>query len=315
MKYLLVDAHNLFNRSKHVTGGNLDIRVGMCIHIILSSMMKVYRQFDIDEVIIALEGRSWRKDYYKTYKLNRKVAANMRGDKEKEEDEVFIEYYNELIEFMRDQTNLRVLHHKEVEADDLIARWVQRHPNDQHIILSSDTDFRQLVADNVHIYNGITDSLEKPDGVWDDKGKPVLDKKTKQQKVYESDWELFLKCMLGDPGDGIMRAVAPRTRKTKIRDAFDDRHNRGFAWNNIMLEEWDDGEGVDTTLNRYERNCVLIDLSRQPEEIIQKMDDVIDNSQKTVPVKMVGIYFLKFCTKMNLERLKKSADSYAEMLS
>ena len=33
----------------------------------------------------------------------------------------------------------------EVEADDLIALWIQAHPNDKHVIISSDSDFYQLI--------------------------------------------------------------------------------------------------------------------------------------------------------------------------
>ena len=39
---------------------------------------------------------------------------------------------------------------KQLEADDLIAGWVQAHPNDNHVIISTDGDFAQLIAPNVN---------------------------------------------------------------------------------------------------------------------------------------------------------------------
>ena len=37
------------------------------------------------------------------------------------------------------------MQHKQLEADDLIAGWVQAHPNDNHVIISTDGDFAQLL--------------------------------------------------------------------------------------------------------------------------------------------------------------------------
>jgi 5'-3' exonuclease len=57
------------------------------------------------------------------------------------------------------------------EADDIIARWIALHPQDEHVIVSSDSDFVQLIAPNVKLYNGINDHLFSPEGVTDAKGK------------------------------------------------------------------------------------------------------------------------------------------------
>jgi len=48
-----------------------------------------------------------------------------------------------------------MMRHPQLEADDLIAGWVQAHPNDNHVIISTDGDFAQLIAPNVKQYNGI----------------------------------------------------------------------------------------------------------------------------------------------------------------
>jgi 5'-3' exonuclease len=86
------------------------------------------------------------------------------------------------------------LQDKQLEADDLIAGWIQQHPKDKHVIISSDSDFAQLVDANVKQYNGISNTLTTIDGYFTDKGEPVLDKKTGQpKKAPNPEWLLFEK--------------------------------------------------------------------------------------------------------------------------
>ncbi len=70
MRYLLIDTSNMFFRARHVAFRAEDPweKVGYALHITLNSINKVYKQFNADHVIFALEGRSWRKDVYKPYK-------------------------------------------------------------------------------------------------------------------------------------------------------------------------------------------------------------------------------------------------------
>ena len=37
-------------------------------HVTLNAINKCYKQFNADHVVFALEGRSWRKDFYTSYK-------------------------------------------------------------------------------------------------------------------------------------------------------------------------------------------------------------------------------------------------------
>ena len=69
---------------------------------------------------------------------------------------MFWEIFDELKTFLIEKTNVTVLRHERLEADDLIAGWCQNHPNDDHVIISTDGDFAQLIAPNVRQYNGVT---------------------------------------------------------------------------------------------------------------------------------------------------------------
>ena len=146
MNYLIIDTANMFFRARHVTSRYADTweKVGYALHITFSSINKVYRKFPADHVVFALEGRSWRKDFYEPYKKNRAVARAALTEKEQEEDALFWETYDSFTKYLAEQTNCSVVRHPESEADDIIARWINLHPNDNHTIVSSDSDFYQL---------------------------------------------------------------------------------------------------------------------------------------------------------------------------
>jgi 5'-3' exonuclease len=133
----------------------------LALHTIFTSIKKVWSQFDGTHTVFCLEGRSWRKDLYTPYKANRKVTADARSAKEVEEDKIFFEVMDNFIEFLRKSTNCSVLKHPNAEADDMIARWIALHPDDLHVVISSDSDFQQLIKPNVMIFNGIAGLLIK----------------------------------------------------------------------------------------------------------------------------------------------------------
>ena len=324
MKYLIVDTANTFFRARHSAHRQSDMwdRLGFSIHVTLGSVNKAWRDQKADHVVFCLEGRSWRKDFYEPYKKNRAVARAALSEKDQEEDKLFWEAFDDLKTFLSDKTNCTVLQHQRLEADDLIAGWIQSHPNDEHVIVSSDTDFYQLLAKNVKQYNGIADELHTLDGILDKKGKLVIDKKTKEpKKIPDPSWILFEKCLRGDPTDNVFSAYpGVRTKGSKnkvgLEEAYLDRNHKGFNWNNMMLQRWVDHNGIEhRVLDDYERNCVLVDLTAQPEDVkaIIKETIVANTVEKSRP--MVGAQFLKLCGKYELKRLSENATSFGDFLS
>ena len=69
--YLIIDLWNLLNRAKFVSGKDMDTAVGMCLHLAINSIRFSAKKYGADHVIIAAEGRSWRKDKDPKYKANR----------------------------------------------------------------------------------------------------------------------------------------------------------------------------------------------------------------------------------------------------
>ena len=324
MKYLLIDTANTFFRARHSAHRASDTwtKLGFALHVTLMSVNKVARRFGADHVIFALEGRSWRKDHYKPYKANRAVARGKMSETEAEEDKLFWETYDELTKYLTTKTNCSVIRHPEAEADDVIARWIALHPQDEHFIISSDSDFVQLVAPNVRQYNGITDELITLEGYFNAKDQPITDKKTKQPKTLEDpSWLLFEKCMRGDTSDNVFSAypgVREKGTKNKVglREAFADRDRKGYSWNNMMLQRWTDHNGEEhRVLDDYERNRTLIDLTAQPDHVKAMVDSAICEQISHKDVGQVGIHFMRFCGKYELNKLSETAESISRWLN
>ena len=324
MKYLIVDTANTFFRARYAAHRQSDTwdKLGFAVHVTLSSVAKAFRDQKADHVVFCLEGRSWRKDFYEPYKKNRAVARAALTEKEQEEDKLFWESFDELKEFIYEKSNCTVLRHENLEADDLVAGWIQAHPTDSHIIVSSDTDFYQLLGPNVKQYNGISDELHTIEGIFDKKGAPVKDKKTKENKsIPDPTWILFEKCMRGDASDNVFSAFpGVRTSGSKnrvgLKEAYEDRDKKGFAWNNLMLQRWTDHNGEEhRVLDDYQRNVQLVDLTAQPDDIKVKIAETIAVNSVTKTVPQIGTKFMKFCGKYDLKRISDNVQQYVDFLS
>lgn len=336
MKYLIIDTANMFFRARHSAHRASDTwtKLGFALHVTLMAANKVARKFEPDHVVFALEGRSWRKDFYEPYKKNRAVARGAMTETEAEEDKLFWETYDHLCQYLSTRTNCSVIRCATAEADDVIARWVALHPQDQHTVVSSDSDFVQLVAPNVQLYNGINEHLFTTTGVEDDRGRSMSfvvesnskikvkspDKDFSMPTDYQK-WALFLKCMRGDPGDNVFSAYpGVRVKGTKnqvgLTEAFEDRDRRGYAWNNLMLQRWVDHNSEEhRVLDDYERNRVLVDLTAQPAEVKLVVDNCIREQISHRDVGQVGVHFMKFCGKYELNKLSEHAEVLSRWLN
>jgi hypothetical protein len=165
-RYAIVDVANLFYRARHAAQGDAFTKAGLALTIIFRSLRKLHREFKTDHFVFTCEGRSWRYDIYPKYKSKRKLDKMEATPAEKEEEAAFMHVMNDFQEFLNDKTRCTVLQKDGVEGDDWIAHWIALHPDDEHIILSSDSDFVQLLSPKVKIYNGLDDTLLTTDGVF-----------------------------------------------------------------------------------------------------------------------------------------------------
>lgn len=342
-KYVLVDSHNLFFKSASISQRcPIDLKVGLCLNIFLNSLNSANKIFNPDHFVLCVDSKSWRYDFYEKYKLMRRKKFLEMTPKEKEEYELLMESYKDLIDFFNNGTNLSVLKCDKLEADDLISFWIKIHENDENIILSQDSDFIQLLRNkNTKIYNSNKNIIINQSGCFDLKNRIVnfyIDSKgkicfrEKEKKLSEKslnkfvndsnksdsekywyEWALFLKIMRGDLSDGI-ESVLPNVRKKILLEAFNDRIKKGFDWNKLMYQEISDGEKKIRVIDRYKFNKMLIDLESQPDEIKKLGFSYIENIGSKKNNKNIGFSFLKFCNKYGLKRIEQNQIHYINFL-
>ena len=346
MKFCIVDVSNLVHRAKHSVSrrdmsrnpydpfGDLpqddpdDLRVGLILTVVFSGLLNTFQKFDSDHCVAAFDSRSWRRDFMPEYKANRRDRVKTPQDVH--DHELITRTIDELRDFLKEYTNVTVLEAPGAEADDFIGRWVQLHddPAFSHVIMSADGDFKQLVRDEVDLYNPMTHVLYTMDGVFHQDGKKVkstdrtvdrygqvwkvkLDKKTKVPMEFDPEWELFEKCIRGDVSDNI-RSAWPRVSTVRMKKAF---YGSTEDWNNFINSTWGTDGEKKSVRELYDRNKTLIDLSLQPEKIISVIDDQIESELDKELNRMVGSYFAKFCSKYSLSKLSQRADHFTNLLS
>jgi len=331
------DAHNLFHRQINMVNKSygIDSMIGMALHMILSSMKKEFNKWGGTHTVFYMEGRSWRKDVYKGYKGNRAEAYSQQTEKEQEDHRLLMESFDDFAEHLANKTNITVLKNPRAEADDMISVFIESHPDDTHILVSSDSDFFQLLRHpNVMLYDPVKDIQIRRDGIFDDDGNRLAftiggNAKIKVGKpdpnfVCEPEWyeyALFMKCIRGDGTDNIFSAYpGVREKGTKttvgIREAYQDK-GKGYAWNNFMLQKWLDHNQIENRVKeQYEFNRSLIDLSLIPEDIKSGCLEIISSElgRKNVPTAEIGFGFLKFCGKWDLKRIANNYNDFIPML-
>jgi len=323
MKYALIDTANTFFRARHIASRNstVDEKIGMALHLTLASTNQIVKRFGIDHVVFCLEGRSWRKDFYAPYKKNRVVDTMSQTEAEVEENTMFWQTYDAFTNYLKDRTNCSVLRDPKAEADDLIARFIHLHPEDEHFIISTDSDFYQLISPTVKQYSGVTGELITLEGFFKENGKPVLDKLKNPKLLEDPQYILFRKIMRGDATDNVFSAFPGvrekgSAKKAGLIEAYADRHKQGYAWNNMLLSRWSDHEGNEVRVkDAYNRNRTLIDLTAQPDDVKLSVDTNIREGVRTTTIPQVGLHLLKFAGKYELNKIADNAETYAKWLN
>jgi 5'-3' exonuclease len=313
----------------------IDSMIGMAFHLILHSMKKEYSKWGGTHTIFYLEGRSWRKDIYPDYKAQRALSFAQQTEKEQEDHLLLREAFDDLIKYLDTKTNITVLRNPKAEADDMVSIFIEAHPDDKHILVSSDSDFFQLLRfPNVMLYDPVKDIQIRRDGVYDDAGNKlafVVDSNAKikigkpdPDFVVAPDWyeySLFLKCVRGDKTDNIFSAYpGVREKGTKkqvgIREAYEDKA-KGYAWNNFMNQKWSDhNQQTVIVKERFELNKKLIDLSQIPDDVKIGSLDIIarETERKNIPAVEIGTAFMRFAGRWNLKKISDNASQFMPML-
>ena len=333
----ICDLSNLFFRSKHGSMmDDIETRVGLGLLIIFRSLRKLYRELDIEHIVFAVDFGSWRTKVYPAYKSKRRLDRAKASPRDKEESEMYFAALNSLVTYLDTQTKCTVLRSNGIEGDDFVARWIKRNPDDNHIIISADSDFIQLIAPNVKIYDAINQRMIAADKITDIDNNNLefsVSQKDGKLKVGKPDdnfkpevewWKkaLFIKLIRGDISDSVFSAfpgVRYDGKKHSIHSAWEDKI-KGYDWNNFMFQTWNKlkSNGLTETvrvIDEFRINESIIDLTKQPEYIINQMDETIDEAINREEVTNVGAYFLKFCRAHDLPSLEKESNEHVVYLN
>jgi 5'-3' exonuclease len=302
MRYLVFDISNLLYRTFFVQRQEEsdETLAGLATHTALVTLNKYYKLFKPDRVVMAFDRTSWRKEYTASEKCVSKkpYKGNRRKDMSPAKQAKYLRFLNHLNEFegmMRNHTTIITLQEEKMEADDMIAGFVQIYNSDEDeiIIISSDSDMLQLKR-----YKGVKVVS------------PATDKEVTLDE-YDNDPELFIfnKCMRGDDSDHVQSAL-PRVSSKRILKAYTDPFERV----QLMKETWSDHRGDFVVEKLYKENQLLMDLEKQPPEIRAKLLTAVEEAMNKE--REFSLFFImKFIGKYKLNKIKENIDHYLPLLS
>ena len=251
-------------------------------HLVLNNI-RYYRSRFIEkygEVVICCDSRHyWRKDYFPNYKANRKVD---RKKSEYDWDFIF-ETLNTIRSEIKDNFPYKVLEVYGAEADDIIAVILQQRALENNIIVSSDKDFIQLHNNIIDQYSPVT--------------KKMLTHPIPKQYLAEH-------ILKGDRSDGVPNILSPD-------DTFTENKRQKPMRKAVIAEVVEqmatfDAEDLymlakipkDTWIRNWQRNETLIDLTKIPVEIQDKIVKEYDSVKTADRSKLFGFFVEKKLSKL-----------------
>jgi hypothetical protein len=223
-------------------------------HMILNvirTYVKKFKEKYGPEVIIACDNKNyWRRDIFPEYKASRKKTRDASGH---DWTSIF-EVLGKIKQELKDHSPYKVIDVDTCEADDIIAVLTMKYSSTQNVmILSSDKDFAQLQRyPNVEQYS------------------PILKKSIKEPLPLLQLKQLVIR---GDKGDGIPNILSKDDvfttggRQKPITEA------KIINWLNQEPKEFCNEE----MLRNYSRNEMLIDLTKIPDGLVDKILDRYDS--------------------------------------
>lgn len=249
-------------------------------HLILNTlrMYNVKHREKYGRMILACDGGSWRKHFYKEYKAARRKN---RESSSLDWAEIF-RILNKIKDEIQENMPYTVLTVKDCEADDVIGVLVNSTQEfgqgEPVMIISADKDFIQLQKfSNVSQFSPMTKKL-------------VSDKNPSRY--------LFEHIIRGDSGDGVPNILS-------ADDVFIS-NCRQTPLSSKKIEEWyslyksgDFEKSLNENVRRnYIRNKTVIDLDNTPEEIKNNILEQYHNSPQKGNSKILNYLIVNRCNQL-----------------
>ena len=225
-------------------------------HMILNVIRTYVKKFKTThgpEVVIACDNKHyWRRDIFPQYKASRKKNRDASGH----DWASIFECLHKIKEELKENSPYKVVDVDTCEADDIIAVLTMKYAaHGKVMILSSDKDFAQLQKfPNVEQFS------------------PILKKFIKEQLPAAQLKQMIIR---GDKGDGIPNILSPDNVFTEGGRQKPITEVKIIQWMNQQPEDFCVGE----MLRNYKRNEMLIDLSKIPSNLQEKILDKYDSVQ------------------------------------
>lgn len=148
MRIALLDGYNLMHRSRFGAKGDNGI-----IYTFFRSLRPLLAELNPDKVYLVLEGvPRHRMNLDEEYKSNRRIEP---GTPKWDEMQEFRRQKNEIVRLLG-MLPITVVRHPDLECDDVIASIALSHDQDECVVVSTDTDFIQLLKhSHIKLYNPV----------------------------------------------------------------------------------------------------------------------------------------------------------------
>jgi len=217
MKILLLDGYNLIYRAR----SGFAVGQWPVVFNFIRSLKPLVEKFNPDLVYFVLEGKPVKR-------IN--ILPEYKANRVRELDKSFINQRGRIIEIVQSYLPITTIKHLQHECDDVIASLIkQRHKNDHCVVVSTDTDFIQLLNLKNHIV-----TLYNP-----------VKKKVIEQPSYDY---VAWKALRGDNSDNIRgikgigdkRATALMTSKSMLNEFLNkDSLNKKIFEKNYSLIQFE----------------------------------------------------------------------------
>lgn len=223
-------------------------------------MLKIFNILEYNSnynlnILFAKDGKKlWRKDIYPEYKIHRKANRENTGF----DFPMIFEIFENIWNIIKEILPYRFININNIEVDDVISIISQYEIDkwDKIQIYSADGDFIQLLKESkIELYNP---------------------RKAEFTIVDDPNYQLFEKCIIGDPGDGIPNIFSKTLnerqspiRRTRIKFWYENK--KEFV---LFLKNQ-----TEDVKKNYIRNVKLINLFQIPESIKNKIIEEINKDK------------------------------------
>lgn len=238
--------HSQVRFDKSLKSGN--DKYAMWRYLLLNSILSIKSKLQPQEIVLAIDSKSWRKKFFKYYKARRTLNREKQTDFNYEE---FFEVSNGFIEEITEVMPYKVITVDGAEADDIVGVLAHVLGDRKITIVSRDKDFKQLLRNkNVTLYDPVDKKYKTEDDAYG----------YLMEHILRGDSGDDIPNMLSD--DNVFVDSTKRQRKItkKVLEEVYELGLEEYAIRNNLIEN-------------YERNKKLVELSKDeiPDEIWQEV--------------------------------------------